>query len=178
METIRRKCKDSQGGIKHLWLFPYVQYNRSDIIVNDKVLVSFPQTEIFEVNPLTITQSEKQEEDAGGKFWNQSISFTIPKFDFEFTKLVNKDYRIIVQDNNYKFIIYGLYKGLECSKIDYTSGSGKSDSNGMSFTFDGKEEKSSFFINNLEDAGFGGASYLLQEDGFYLLLENGFKIIL
>lgn len=178
METIRRKCKDSQGGIKHLWLFPYVQYNRSQIIVEDKVLVTFPTTDIFEVNPLTITQSEKQEEDAGGKYWNQSIGFTITKFDFEFQKLLNKDYRIIVQDNNGKYIIYGLYKGLECSKIDYTSGSGKSDSNGMSFTFDGKEEKSSFFIDNLADAGFEGIGYLLQEDGFYLLLEDEFKIIL
>jgi len=176
METIRRKCKDSQGGIKHLWLFPYVQYSRSQIIVEDKVLVTFPPTEIFEVNPLTITQSEKQEEDAGGKYWNQSIGFTISKFDYEFQKLLNKDYRIIVQDNNGKYIIYGLYKGLECSKIDYTSGSAKADSNGMSFTFDGKEEKSSFFIDDLEDAGFEFVNYLLQENGLYLLLQNGFKI--
>jgi len=178
METIRRKCKDSQGGIKSLWLFPFVQYSRSEIIVEDKVLITFPQTEIFEINPLTITQNEKQEDSDGGKFWSQLISFTIPKFDFEFHKLIKKDYRIIVQDNNGKYIIYGLYKGLECNKIDFTSGNSKTDSNGMSFSFDGKEEVSSFLINNLDDAGFGFASYLLQEDGFYLLLEDGFKIIL
>jgi hypothetical protein len=178
METIRRKCKDSQGGIKRLWLFPYVQYNRSQIVVSGKTLVTFPSTDIFEINPLTITQSEKQEEDAGGKYWNQTIGFTIPKFDFEFQKLIKKDYRIIVEDNNGKYIIYGLYKGLECNKIDFASGNSKSDSNGMSFSFDGKEEVSSFFIDNLEDAGFGGLSYLLQEDGFYLLQEDGFKIIL
>jgi len=178
METIRRKCKDSQGGIKRLWLFPFIQYSRSQIIVEDKVLVTFPTTDIFEVNPLTITQNEKQEDSDGGKFWSQSISFTIPKTDFEFQKLIKKDYRIIVQDNNGKYIIYGLYKGLECNKIDFTSGSSKTDSNGMSFSFDGKEEVSSFLIDNLADAGFEGIGYLLQEDGFAILQEDGFKIIL
>jgi len=176
METIRRKCKDSIGGLSKLWVFPYVKYNRSEIVTDGKKLITFPLTNIYEMNPLTFSVSDKQNNSDGGKFYDQNLTFSRQGFDFELQKLLKKDYRAIVQDNNGNYLIYGLFLGLECTKIDSVTGASKQDVNGMTFSFDGKEELGAYFIDDLNDTGFIFEGFILQEDGFYLLQENGFKL--
>jgi len=152
-----RKCKDSQGGVSEVYLFPYVDYLDSQIITNGNILTTFPSTTIYKFYSNTPPNAtENQEQEAGGKFYNQSISLDLQYFDdYEnISKLIKKDYRLIFKDRVGNYRIFGLYNSVFCDSIDYTTGNGKSEFNGFKMSFNGKEEKQSFFIENLVDAGF------------------------
>ena len=178
-----RTCKDLQGGIYEVFIFPFVKYSRSQIVSSGNVLTDFPETTIYPFYSLVSpTPSQQMEQDAGGKFYNQSISLEFDSYN-EVEKLLNKDYRIIFKDRLGNYRIFGLYNGLESGTLNYTTGGGKTDLNGYKISFDGKEEREAYFINNLASAGFiiDGTEtneYLLQENGDFLLQQNGFKIIL
>ena len=182
-DNYTRKCKNSQGGISEVYLFPYVEYSRSQIVTSSNILTSFPTTTIYKFfcnNQPTAT--ETQETDAGGKYYSQSIGFDFQsKDDAEnILKLLKKDYRLIFQDRNGLYRIFGLYTGLTCDSLTYNSGGGKSDLNGFTLSFSGQEEKGSFFINNLEDAGFFDAEfdYRILESGEFRITENSnFRIL-
>jgi hypothetical protein len=178
---INRKCRDSIAGVSEIYLFKYYDYSRSQIIIEDNFLVTFPTTKIykFEVTPDS-TANEQQEQNEGGKFFNQSIGLSFRSSELlEIEKLIDLDYRIIFRDRNGLYRIFGLYNGMQGGAIGYNTGSGKSDFNGLKIDFNGLEEKQSFFIANLQDAGFElDNAFLLQENGDYLLQENLFKIIL
>jgi len=176
-----RVCKDGIGGLAKVYLFPYVKYSRSQIILNSNILVTYPDTTIYEYelnNNPSLTQSQSEEN--GSKFFDLSISLELENENpNDFNKILKKDYNVIVKDRNGNYRFLGNRNGLECDGIDFTTGSGKSDFSGVKLDFKGKEEKEAWFINDLGDAGFSiFDNYLLQEDGFFLLQENGFKIIL
>ena len=178
---INRKCRDSIAGVSEIYLFKYFDYSRSQIITNDNYLVTFPETTIykFEVTPES-TANEQQEQNDGGKFFNQSVGLSFRSSELlEIEKLIDLDFRIIFRDRNGFYRIFGLYNGMQGGAISYATGGSKGDFNGLKIEFNGLEEKQSFFIANLQDAGFNiEIAFLLQEDGFYLLQENLFKIIL
>jgi len=178
-----RKCKQSLGGVDEIYLFPYVNYSRSQIVTDDNVLVTFPNTTIYKFysngNP---NANETQETDGGGKYFNQSLPLDLQysgnPFDLE--KLLKKDYRVIFRDRNGYYRIFGLYIGLEATNLNYNTGSSKSDFNGFKIDFSGKEEKQSFFINDLESAGFfiDELDYRILESGEYRITENNeFRIL-
>ena len=178
IESGRTKiCKNSLGGISKLWLFPFVNYSRSQIVTNGNILTTFPTTTIYQFNfngdP---SPSETQTENEGGKFYELSLSFVLAKStdSFNIEKLIKKDYRLIFQDRNGLFRIFGLYTGMICENITYTTGSAKSDLNGFTIDFKGQEEKGSFFINDLDDAGFfdAGEDYRITELGEFRITEN------
>ncbi len=170
-------CKNSLGGISKLWLFPFVNYSRSQIVVNGNILTTFPTTTIYRFNfngdP---SPNETQTENEGGKFYELSLSFNLAKStdSFNIEKLIKKDYRLIFQDRNGLYRIFGLYTGMICENITYTTGGGKSELNGFTIDFTGQEEKGSFFINNLEEAGFFDAdfNYRITQDGSFRITEN------
>lgn len=173
-----RKCKDSLGGVSEIYLFPYVQYSRSQIITSGNTLTVFPTTIIYKFysngNPNAI---EQQEQNEGGKYYNQSISLELQGAnDSEnIQKLIKKDYRLIFKDNNGLYRIFGLYIGIEADGLEFVTGNSKSEFNGYRITFNGKEEKQSFFIDNLEDTGFLDADfdYRITEAGEFRLTEAG-----
>lgn len=178
-----RKCKDSVSGISEIYLFPFLSYPRSLIVTDVNFLTSFPPTTIYKFysngNPVA---NEPQEQDAGGKFFNQSIALDLQyKGDaFELQKLLKKDYRIIFKDRNGYYRIFGLYNGLEAGTLSYNTGSTKNDFNGFKIDFSGKEEKQSFFIADLEEAGFfiDDVDYRILESGEYRLTEDDkFRIL-
>lgn len=182
-EGYLRKCKNSIAGVSEVYLFPYVKYPNTEIITNENVLVTFPQTVIYNFyangNPLA---NENQETDAGGKFWNQTINLDLQYQGdaFQLEKFLKKDYRVIYKDRNGNYRIYGLYKGLEAGTLTYNTGSNKSEINGFKIDFTGKEEKQSFFIDDLEEAGFLNADfdYRITEAGEFRLTEtNEFRIL-
>src|SRR6478735_7502997 len=164
-----RQCRDSQGGIEEVYIFPYVKYPRSAIEINGSVLISFPETTIYEFyvvgNPTAV---QTQNEDAGGKSYAQSLSLNFPKIENgkELEKLLKKDVRIIIRDRNGKYILLGAYVGLECVSLAQNTGGSKQDFNGFTAVFEGKEEKGFMFIENLEDAGF----VIMPE--FFLMYQN------
>lgn len=178
-----RKRKDSLGGLKKVYLFPYVKYSRSQIILNDNILVTYPSTTIYEFEVETNPSvSQTQSEENGGKFFSISLSLDLPNtLGYDFEKVLNKDYNIIIEDRNGKLRFLGNRNGLECTSLNYDTGSSKNSFNGLKLSFEGKEENEAWFINNLASAGFdifGQGEFLLQENGDFLLQENGFKIIL
>lgn len=178
-----RKCKDSLGGLKKVYLFPFVKYLRSQIVLNGNILVNYPDTTVYEFEVETNPNvNQTQSEDSGGKFFEISITLDLPNENgYDFEKLLNKDYNIIVEDRNGKLRFLGNRNGLECTSLNYDLGSNKKSFNGVKLSFTGKEENEAWFINSLEDAGFtifGGDEFLLQENGDFLLQENGFKILL
>tara|TARA_R110000851_G_scaffold75456_1_gene166341 strand:- start:20693 stop:21235 length:543 start_codon:yes stop_codon:yes gene_type:complete len=180
MVSITRKCKDSQGGLDKIYLFKHINYSRSQIVLNDNILVTYPSTVIYEFevnNQPSVNQTNQENE--GGKFYDLSINFDLSKeLGRDFSYMLGFDFNIIIKDRNGKFRFLGNQNGLTCNDVKYTTGGSKNSLNGVSLSFSGQEEKEAYYINNLTSSGFEIASYLLQEDGFNLLLENGFKILL
>jgi hypothetical protein len=173
-------CKDSEGGLDKIYLFKHVNYSRSQITLNNNVLINYPLTIIYEfkVNNQPIANQTQQEDD-GGKFFDLSISLDLAKdLAFEYEKLLGYNLNIIIKDRNGKYRFLGNKNGLECNNLTYETGGGKSSFNGVKLSLNGKEENEAWYINDLTDAGFLTESYLLQENGFNLLQENGFKILL
>lgn len=162
-----RKCRDSIGGVKAVWLLKWKKYNRSQITTNGNMLVDFPDTFIFRFDSLTIPNaSETEQVNEGGRFYEQTISMTFKaKSSREFDQLIKNDYRLVFQDNNGLYRIFGLFNGMQCGSIDFRTGGGKSELNGYNFTLTGQEENESFFINDLAAIG-------LTEEEFFLLSMN------
>jgi len=177
-----RKCKDSKGGLDEIYLFPYVNYSRSQIVTDGNILTTFPTTTIYKFysngNP---NANESQVEDAGGKYFNQALSLELQgaNDNDNLSKLIKKDYRLIFRDRNGLYRIFGLYNGVEANGITYDTGSSKSDFNGFKIGFDGKEEKQSFFITDLESAGFFiEENYRILESGEFRITEDSkFRIL-
>ena len=172
-----RKCKDTISGVNKIWLLKFVKYNRSQIIINGNYLTSFPESFIYEFestqNP---NPTETMEQNEGGKFYNQSISLTFPSSDTtDIKELANLEFRLLFKDRNGLYRIFGLYNGLSANSITYTTGNGKSDLNGFKIDFNGREEKGSFYIHNLNDAGFIDMGV---EEPFYFLYQNNDRIFL
>ena len=167
-----RKCKNSVGGVKNVWLLKWQKYSRSLIVTTNNFLTAFPDTFIFRfesVSPATAT--EQQQENEGGKFFEQTItmSFKAPS-SREFDQMLKSDWRCVVEDNNGILRIFGLYNGMQCDSIDFKTGGGKGELNGYSFTLTAQEEQSAYFISSLSDLG-------LTEEDFFLLFQNNDFII-
>lgn len=161
-----RKCKDNLGGVKAVWLLRWQPYTRSQIVTSGNFLVSFPETFIFKFESLTMPNAnEVQQENEGGKFFEQSLSMTFKAENArEFDTLIKNDWRVAFQDSNGLYRIFGLYNGMQCGNVDFKTGGGKSDLNGYTFTLTAQEEKQSLFIESLQDTG-------LIEEGFDYYLD-------
>lgn len=145
------------GGIDSVYLFPFVKYRQTEIITNKLELISFPATNIYRF--FTNKQenfSQKMTSDDGGKYYNQSITlqFNLIKNGELFQNLLKKDYRLIIKDNNKNYRLLGALNGLECDSLESNTGGGKSDFNGFTVVFSGKELKEAFFIKDLQNTGF------------------------
>ena len=152
-----KKCSDSVAGFDIVYLFPFVSYDRSQIILNTNIVTTFPDTEIFKFEVLNANLSEEMSEDDGGIFYSQNLSFDLAKTsvedNLELSKLMDKDYMAIVSDRNGIFRLLGTYNGLS-AEVTKVTGGGMEDFNGYKVTMEGKESLSSLFVSNLEDAGF------------------------
>ena len=71
-----RRCKDSIGGFKQFWITPFIDYHRSEIIVDGVNLIRHPSAFVykFDVSSGDFTQTQTQED--GGKMWEQKLSVT------------------------------------------------------------------------------------------------------
>jgi hypothetical protein len=150
-------CKSNLGGVRKLYLFPFVKYSRSLISVVGNVLVSYPTTVIYEFDFVgTPNVDISQDENDGGKFYNNNITFDLLglKDAVEIQKLAKKDYIIIFEDENGNNRILGLKNGLALDSLTSNTGGAKSDLSGFNLSFKGQEEEEPYFINNLSNAGF------------------------
>ena len=144
------QCADNHGGIEGLYIFEYVKYSRSQIEVTNNILVNFPFSVIYNLNALNVSFSESVDEEDGGVAYSQSGGFDLSKIlnTDNYKIFAEKDWRIIIKDNNGYYRLLGLHTGL---KIKFTKeqGTGLGDFNGFKFTFETKEENTAPFLNDL-----------------------------
>ena len=160
--TIQRgyteSCKDFQGGIDKLYLFPYVKYGVSDVLFggfsklsnpNAQNITQFPQTTIYEYEAVNISYSENASVTGGGVEWSQDLSFTIPRsfVDLNVYKLMRQDYCAIILDRNGNYRIIGLWNGGEVT-ISAGTGGEKSAMNGSTVTLKAREDNQAYFLSN------------------------------
>ena len=149
-----QKCKTTLGGIKKIYLFPFVKYTRSQIVVNGMELVSFPETYIYEFDVIG-SYNQTSDIEGGDIFFNQScnINLNVVYDLLDIRNLLLRDYRIIVETNNGDKLLLGTYNGLRAT-ANNTSGSSKSEFNGFKVDFIGKEDVYLLRIDNLTNTGF------------------------
>ena len=172
-------CRDNVGGIKYIYLFPFVEYDDDEIDGTKGVeITEFPSTTIYKYSVENALYSENIVNDENGINYAQNLTCTLTKQDVGTTKELNTikdiDLRCIVEFNSGKFKMLGVYNSLRLTQYSIESGGIKSDLNGYNLTFEGLEEYSAPFIDNLNTVGF----YILLETSFFMLLESGDKITL
>jgi len=170
-------CRDNIGGIKNVYLFPFVEYSYTQIEgVRGVEITSFPSSDIYKYEVQGGTFSENITNDEFGIKYEQNLNVILTKQDLITTNELNAvqklDLRYIVEYNNGKFRMGGVYNGARLTSYSIDSGGEKSSFNGYNLTFTGVEEYSAPFIDNINTVGF----FILLEDSFFMLLESGGKI--
>jgi len=152
---ILREAKNLQGGVNKVYLFPFVKYSRSQIVLTGQELTTFPSTLIYDWDSIATNYSENTEIEGGDVAWNQNFSIQISKtiVSSEVFKLANKEWRAIIVDRLGNIRILGLFNGLD-AEITTDLGQGKTDNNGYKISFTGKEDNQAYFIKDLGNVGF------------------------
>lgn len=172
-------CYDNVGGIKYVYLFPFVEYAYNQIEgVRGVEITSFPETTLYKYEVVNGNFSENITNDENGISYSQRLTFTLFKQDLatttELDLMTNIDLRYIVEFNNGDLKMGGVYNGVRLDNYTIDSGGSKSSLNGYNLTFTSDEQYASPFITDI--GVFNG--YLLLETSFNYLLEDSNKIIL
>ena len=152
------KCNNNQGGVNKIYLFPFVEYLDSQITVTNNILTSFPYSIIYDLNANNINFSLDGKDDKD-IYYDEKISFQLKKLleTDKFKQFISKDWRVIIKDNNGKIRMFGLNNGLK-GNYKEDSGTNRGEFSGYSFNFEGKEEDSAPYLNNL--SGFDVSGHL------------------
>ena len=166
------KCTDNYGGVSDLYIFEYINYSRSLIKVTDNFLVTFPFSVIYDLNSLQVSFTESPTIEDGGVSFAQSGSLQLNKIlaTDNFKSFLEKEWRLIIKDNNGNHRLIGLETGL---KLKYTkeTGTNLADFNGFKFSFETKEENTAPFITDL--SGFSIDEFPLLTDGLGNNIQDG-----
>lgn len=159
--------KHNTGGVDKVYLFPFVNYGYSQIKVLDQKLTVFPPTIAYDYYSTGTSYSENDEIEGGDIAWNQSfnLKFPITKPLSEIHKLLKQEYRAVFVDRLGNIRILGLYNGLTASVTNET-GTSKSEMNGYSVSFKGKEDNQAYFIDDLTLTGIEIYDPLLNVNNF------------
>lgn len=170
-----RGCKDRVSGIKKVYIFSYVKYNRSQLVRTGLTLDEFPATVVYEFEPLRgVSCEQKMNDEEGSKYYDQTITlkFAGHQDTFELQKLIKKDVRIIFEDNNGLLRMLGAYNGLYFDSINSDVGSSKNSFSGLDISFAGQEREEALFLDELLIPDITEPSYLLLESSGFFLLED------
>ena len=146
-----KKCKDTIGGIEKFYILPFEKYTRSQIKTNEMNLIQFPSSYIYEILSNGSYNQNSDIEDSN-IFVNQTLTFNLSEVYniTDITKFLKMDFRIIAKTYNGYFLIFGLRNGMSVS-LSNSSGSSKSEFNGFTLNFTGKEENFASKIDSLDD---------------------------
>ena len=149
-----QKCKTTLGGIKKIYLFPFVKYTRSQIVVNGMELITFPETYIYEFDVIG-SYNQTSDIEGGDIFFNQSFTanLNVVYNVLDIQNLLLRDYRCIIETNNGDKLLLGTYNGLRGTATN-GSGQSKNEFNGFKVDFTGKENVYLLRIEDLATAGF------------------------
>ncbi len=180
----KEPCKNSIGGIKAIYLMPFVKYGLYEIdVINGSELISFPSTTVYKYELRADGNDFNQSItiDDNGESWTQSVNGILKQIDTlttnELFKVARKELRVIVEAYTSKFYLLGLQNGVN---IDFTTSTGgsKSDFNGYNITIEGTEKYAAPEFDNLNAVGFTVAEdvetnhILLQSSDKFLLQNN------
>ena len=171
-------CRSNIGGVKSVYLFPFVDYTYNLIGgVRGVEITSFPSSTLYKYETTGASFSETINNDENGVSYEQSLTFTLFKQDLlttnELNRLTHIDLRYIVEFNDGSLKMGGVYNGVRLEDYTIDSGGSKQSLNGYNLTFSSTEEYGAPFLSDL-----GTISYLLLEDNFNILLETSDLIIL
>lgn len=140
-----KQCDDSQGGSELLYVLPFVKYLESQIKVVDNFLTEFPLSSIFSIGAINISFDEDVTDS-----YEQKISFQVSKIlsSDNFKDFAQRDFRIIIKDNNGNLRMLGLRTGLQ-GGFNKNTGANLADFNGYNFTYNTKEENTATFLTDL-----------------------------
>jgi len=179
--TISRKrvCK-GLGGLSEFYIFPFVNYTTSQIVLNGLIVTSFPATTIFRFFLESANFTNPMQENGGGKFYNENISLTLPKIELntELTKLLFKDHRMIIRDRNDKYRLLGAFNGGIFDNLVQQTGGSHGELTGYTITFEGVEELPALFLDDLSLFTVAPDNFLITESGELLLTEDNQEIII
>lgn len=168
-------CKDNIGGIRSLYLFTYVYYDPSNFGGEPGVsLTSFPATTIYRFEGVNANFNEQIISDERGLYFSQDLTFSLKKQSVSDTNIWNDamgyDLRYVVQYNNGKLRLGGLYNGGRVRSVEIVSGGAKNDFNGYNITISGQERWAAPFMDSLDVLTSGG--YIVQ-DGNNFVFQDG-----
>lgn len=168
------KCKEFQGGISKLYLLPFTKWMRSQIRVVDMELVLVPSSDYYEFESFgDFAINQSMQENEGGKFYNYSFEIKIDGCS-DISKFLKKDFRAVALDRVGNTRMYGLWNGVQCNGIEFTTGSNKTEYSGFTLKFEGQEIDEAPYLNITQIE----TSYLLQQNNDYLLQQNLGKFII
>jgi len=175
-------CRSNIGGVKSVYLFPFVDYAYNLIGgVRGVEITSFPSTTLYKYETTGANFSETITNDDNGVSYEQSLTFTLFKQDLlttnELNRLTQIDLRYIVEYNDGTYKMGGVYNGARLEDYSIESGGNKSSLNGYNLTFNSTEEYLAPFMSEALVLGLA-SGFLLLETDFNVLLETGDKIIL
>jgi len=175
-------CRSSIGGVKAVYLFPFVDYTYNLIEGTRGVeITSFPLTTLYKYETTSANFSETITNDENGVSYEQSLTFTLFKQDLlttnELNRLTQIDLRYIVEYNDGTYKMGGVYNGARLEDYSIESGGSKASLNGYNLTFNSTEEYLAPFMSEALVLGLANGFLLLETD-FNILLETGDKIIL
>ena len=175
-------CNNGVSGIKNIYLYNFsYSWGVFDVIINDCELIKVPtDTILYKYVAIESSFTETDNIEDEGISFEQTLDITLTGYDYELALLPNKLISAVIEMYDGTFRAIGVKNGLE-TKVTIESGGGYGDLNGMKLSFSGSELDKAPYIYNLSSIGFiidGDLQYLLLEDGFNLLQENGDKIYL
>lgn len=148
--NIERPDFDLLGGVKTIYLLPYVKYLRSQMTIVDQKLTAFPGSDIYKVYSSGSNFTDTPEIEGGAVFFNQSFTFDVLKTEeaSQVYTLLKQKYRAIMQDNNGNWRMIGLFNGLDTTYSNST-GADLSEFNGYRVTMEGKEDRQAIYMNGI-----------------------------
>jgi hypothetical protein len=157
-----RICKDSLGGVKTVWLFPWAKYSRKNVQREGINLVKFPSNNIYKFDGLFDSSfTENDTFDANGQRFDQTLTINFSKInaDYYFKDLRDGLLRAIVKDNNGNLWMLGQDNGIRAKQYTKQTGSDKSQLNGYNLTFEGSERMEAPFLSSLDVLTGTGAKF-------------------
>lgn len=167
-------CKDGVGGVKNVYLFPYVKYPNSQIEIKFQTLTSFPPNTLYKYEVKNGSFEQEINNDENGVSFNQVLTFTMFKQDLlttnELNTLTNIDFRFIAEFYDGTFRVGGLYNGCKVESLTLVSGGSKQDLNGYNVTITGLEEIQAPYLNNLDIVSRN--NYIFQSGDNFIFMDG------
>ena len=150
-------CSDSNGGIKELYVFNFVEYGRSKISYSRNTITEFPYSVIYQLDFVNGSFNENVEDVDGGVSYKQKLVFKFKKVreEDDCKSFAEKDLRFIIRTQDDKYRLIGTHTGVK-GKFTKETGENRSDFNGFSFDFETEEERTAGWLTDLSGFDVNG----------------------